>query len=108
FFFQAEDGIRDRNVTGVQTCALPISSYASSTTTMALNSLGLDVVASVYEAGSEFNAIVVVDEAYEEFSREGTQSALTLLPDREQIGRASCRERGWGEAGGERSRATGG
>src|SRR5699024_12175936 len=23
--FQAEDGIRDRNVTGVQTCALPIS-----------------------------------------------------------------------------------
>src|SRR5699024_11348393 len=24
FFFQGEDGIRDRNVTGVQTCALPI------------------------------------------------------------------------------------
>src|SRR5699024_7082001 len=24
-FFQAEDGIRDRNVSGVQTCALPIS-----------------------------------------------------------------------------------
>src|SRR5699024_11702982 len=28
FFFQAEDGIRDRNVTGVQTCALPISPTA--------------------------------------------------------------------------------
>src|SRR5699024_11681655 len=27
FFFQAEDGIRDRNVTGVQTCALPISAF---------------------------------------------------------------------------------
>src|SRR5699024_12570274 len=27
FFFQAEDGIRDRNVTGVQTCALPIYSH---------------------------------------------------------------------------------
>src|SRR5207248_4194567 len=26
FFFQAEDGIRDRTVTGVQTCALPILS----------------------------------------------------------------------------------
>src|SRR4030066_1146017 len=25
FFFQAEDGIRDSSVTGVQTCALPIS-----------------------------------------------------------------------------------
>src|SRR5437773_7902230 len=28
FFFQAEDGIRDRDVTGVQTCALPISRRA--------------------------------------------------------------------------------
>src|SRR5437762_10163500 len=26
FFFQAEDGIRDTSVTGVQTCALPICS----------------------------------------------------------------------------------
>src|SRR5438876_5408127 len=31
FFFQAEDGIRDGRVTGVQTCALPISSRRSST-----------------------------------------------------------------------------
>src|SRR5437868_9632283 len=30
FFFQAEDGIRDRNVTGVQTCAPPISRGAPS------------------------------------------------------------------------------
>src|SRR3712207_8085224 len=28
FFFQAEDGIRDIGVTGVQTCALPISDRA--------------------------------------------------------------------------------
>src|SRR5205823_12209248 len=28
FFFQAEDGIRDKLVTGVQTCALPISKIA--------------------------------------------------------------------------------
>src|SRR5207249_6256322 len=32
FFFQAEDGIRDRNVTGVQTCALPISDGQQETT----------------------------------------------------------------------------
>src|SRR5437867_13180105 len=31
FFFQAEDGIRDRTVTGVQTCALPISNNRSRT-----------------------------------------------------------------------------
>src|SRR5687767_16030831 len=30
FFFQAEDGIRVKLVTGVQTCALPISRYAPS------------------------------------------------------------------------------
>src|SRR6266511_4911187 len=30
FFFQAEDGIRDFHVTGVQTCALPISRARSS------------------------------------------------------------------------------
>src|SRR5690606_40208968 len=35
FFFQAEDGIRDFHVTGVQTCALPISLSASFTPTQA-------------------------------------------------------------------------
>src|SRR5699024_11862420 len=29
FFFQAEDGIRGRNVTGVQTCALPIWGFST-------------------------------------------------------------------------------
>src|SRR5690606_39679596 len=29
FFFQAEDGIRDFHVTGVQTCALPISARSN-------------------------------------------------------------------------------
>src|SRR5690606_40224602 len=37
FFFQAEDGIRDFHVTGVQTCALPIClSEAASTDAMVL------------------------------------------------------------------------
>src|SRR5690554_972232 len=34
FFFQAEDGIRDADVTGVQTCALPISSTGSAASTL--------------------------------------------------------------------------
>src|SRR5207253_6691934 len=33
FFFQAEDGIRDGHVTGVQTCALPISQIAKRSST---------------------------------------------------------------------------
>src|SRR2546430_13539003 len=36
FFFQAEDGIRDLTVTGVQTCALPISSIVHSLVTIAI------------------------------------------------------------------------
>src|SRR5256886_4654686 len=43
FFFQAEDGIRDLTVTGVQTCALPISTGRFSQ--VALN--GLPVVFSL-------------------------------------------------------------
>src|SRR5207248_7566384 len=41
FFFQAEDGIRDRTVTGVQTCALPISDSGNTGTftSMRMNSL---------------------------------------------------------------------
>src|SRR5699024_11272013 len=39
---QAEDGIRDRNVTGVQTCALPISTLlpAGQTTAVTVSELG--------------------------------------------------------------------
>src|SRR5689334_24509080 len=35
FFFQAEDGIRDGTVTGVQTCALPICSNSDALTPVA-------------------------------------------------------------------------
>src|SRR5690606_41545095 len=37
FFFQAEDGIRDFHVTGVQTCALPISAAALGVPTVAVH-----------------------------------------------------------------------
>src|SRR2546426_6731978 len=39
FFFQAEDGIRDYKVTGVQTCALPISSAIAGVSTSASSSV---------------------------------------------------------------------
>src|SRR5699024_11987111 len=48
FFFQAEDGIRDRNVTGVQTCALPI----------------LDIDASFEEKAYKYG-VLDVDNGYE-------------------------------------------
>src|SRR5207249_7226386 len=51
FFFQAEDGIRDRNVTGVQTCALPILGESMGAA-IALESAGSDprIAAVVAEA----------------------------------------------------------
>src|SRR5699024_4374844 len=51
FFFQAEDGIRDRNVTGVQTCALPISNLKGRTliTTDGTTVLGADDKAGIAE-----------------------------------------------------------
>src|SRR2546422_8073281 len=39
FFFQAEDGIRDVAVTGVQTCALPISKTGRDASIMAVGAL---------------------------------------------------------------------
>src|SRR5256885_2856393 len=49
FFFQAEDGIRDYKVTGVQTCALPICFTVDAAPGEPSLLLGLDV----FEAGNE-------------------------------------------------------
>src|SRR5258708_7451070 len=60
FFFQAEDGIRDDLVTGVQTCALPISVFpvAGSTNWLRLKVVGfpkgsvtVTIIWSLIEAG---------------------------------------------------------
>jgi len=45
--------------------------------------MGLDVVEAIYDAAPQ--AIVIVDEAYAEFAREGTPSALTLLKGRSRL-----------------------
>ena len=45
--------------------------------------LGLDAVEAVYDAAPR--AVVVVDEAYAEFARAGTRSALTLLEGRDRL-----------------------
>lgn len=47
--------------------------------------LGLDVVEAVYDAAEESNSMVIVDEAYAEFARFGTPSALTLLEGRPRL-----------------------
>src|SRR5438067_5295465 len=61
FFFQAEDGIRDRNVTGVQTCALPISD--STLLVLGETGTGKEVVARSVHAASRRAAgpLITVD-----------------------------------------------
>src|SRR5260221_8947228 len=49
FFFQAEDGIRDHCVTGVQTCALPISSTSAASATIITEDLEVAEAADVEE-----------------------------------------------------------
>src|SRR5438270_6592790 len=43
FFFQAEDGIRDLTVTGVQTCALPISALADDANALTRRDVEVDL-----------------------------------------------------------------
>src|SRR5258708_17931456 len=87
FFFQAEDGIRDDLVTGVQTCALPISAPRGNHT---LDRLICDETVA---SGTMDDAIERMVSAW---SSSGTVSAVgnrRALRIAEEIGRASCRER---------------
>src|SRR2546430_5958564 len=84
FFFQAEDGIRDLTVTGVQTCALPIS-FRSRAGEAKTRRFRLEHPAQRQTDGR-------MDPVLSEFRRAGRhhQCAARRLPE---IGRASCRER---------------
>src|SRR5437879_13875669 len=71
FFFQAEDGIRDTSVTGVQTCALPISPVRR------------ELLLRPREPGGRADGVVVAHLGH------------SLRVEEFEIGRASCRERGY-------------
>src|SRR5207247_4157819 len=99
FFFQAEDGIRDPLVTGVQTCALPISTGISKTNRRALEANRSTAEAADVGGGKEKVGRRVGGGVAKESNRCHDQ---TRCPCRIQmeIGRASCRERvsRWGVA----------
>src|SRR5436309_9322447 len=82
FFFQAEDGIRDFHVTGVQTCALPIYAHELS----ALPDLFREQSQEWRHVNEEIRQgrkLVRVFFSVTSFSPKGQG----------EIGRASCRER---------------
>src|SRR5256885_9600644 len=86
FFFQAEDGIRDYKVTGVQTCALPISEGAF-----------------LHHAALAYRHVGIQEHGQRLRPRLPLAAALRVVVPVEvadlvravvgEIGRASCRER---------------
>src|SRR5438067_6478439 len=86
FFFQAEDGIRDRNVTGVQTCALPICPDEP-------DHLG-DRRDDQRRHRQDEDRALAEDRPVGVDERDRRQPGKPDgEEDREEIGRASCRER---------------
>src|SRR5256885_9934307 len=89
FFFQAEDGIRDYKVTGVQTCALPIYDRANWKTLRKHSSR----VGSYHSCTRRLaRAVGTAGKQYRHASLERF-GAHDLVSSPAQIGRASCRER---------------
>src|SRR5256885_8338853 len=85
FFFQAEDGIRDYKVTGVQTCALPILLNARALRHLKdeLARLADQLVDSLLDLG-EIDGVRDVAEAY----------ALTVFPEVISLNRSEERRVG--------------
>ena len=69
FFFQAEDGIRDRNVTGVQTCALPISQVVG------LKANTIEIEVDLSQGLHSFSVVGLPDKAVEE-SKDRISAAI--------------------------------
>src|SRR5207247_8505396 len=102
FFFQAEDGIRDPLVTGVQTCALPISVRAG-----VLEALGdrLKVqlpsgfagVGKTVEAAMDDKTVVPVENADQKIPGVGNIASPEVRSEERRVGKEGG-SRGEGEA----------
>src|SRR5688572_31903688 len=89
FFFQAEDGIRDLTVTGVQTCALPILQAAD------LNSGNLQLIAAdgSGQVAATLESATQADGTFLVTLRPNPRAGERFPLRSNKIGRASCRER---------------
>src|SRR2546430_8000409 len=87
FFFQAEDGIRDLTVTGVQTCALPISESPAPLAMASAFSARMRGVSLLDGSLTRSRVKFCASAMMRPFERPFSADA------RSEIGRASCRER---------------
>src|SRR5256885_8445995 len=93
FLSQAEDGIRDYEVTGVQTCALPI--YTNWLAGLSANNVVTFSVSDESPASQLVLSVIslnptLLPDANLQLGTAGANQTLTITPE---IGRASCRER---------------
>src|SRR5258706_10405260 len=87
FFFQAEDGIRDWSVTGVQTCALPILLHFSVPARQTRSSAHNKLLAIGVQTNFSSRAFCHAAPALWNSHSSAYKSSIG------KIGRASCRER---------------
>src|SRR5207245_7319367 len=100
-FFRAEDGIRDATVTGVQTCALPISRDRLAIQTV-VAPFQEDLVQSAIETElARDGQVFFIHNRVESIYSLGAMVQKLVPKARVEIGRASCRERGESAAGGQ-------
>src|SRR5690606_39929991 len=93
-FFQAEDGIRDFHVTGVQTCALPIwtSEVEHVLATQTLKQ-GRAKTMKIEVKGKAAPGITAKDIVLAIIGKTGSAGGTGHVVEFCEIGRASCRER---------------
>src|SRR5690625_5347417 len=91
FFFQAEDGIRDGHVTGVQTCTLPICAPRGPVVLVANEYSGSD--GDIVNAAAQALGVGPVVGVRTWGGVVGIDGRFHLV---DEIGRASCRGRGEG------------
>src|SRR5699024_11946351 len=96
FFFQAEDGIRDRNVTGVQTCALPILLHGSQ---LMIHEASTFAVGTKSEMQKTLNALKSMDNSIVDIYHEKTgldkTEILQLMEERSEERRVGKECRQW-------------
>src|SRR5256885_11760871 len=83
FFFQAEDGIRDYKVTGVQTCALPICDSLQNVRA------GTPATSGIWKILEETTAKCIQESP---FVSRGISFCVQTTLLFQEIGRASCRK----------------
>src|SRR2546421_2657392 len=86
FFFQAEDGIRDLIVTGVQTCALPICNVRDFLQTEG-ERVQREIASYAQLSQVAMTSVKIIAESMSQWKSQVSDARL------DQIGRASCRER---------------